>query len=136
MSDRRSGTAPDRRRNRASAAGRGRTPPPANSDGPPHGRDPRHGSPDLVSNAHLPSRHPTLPGLRSPKKAGHKKPGLNIRFGRDPIVPGLFSKLFNVAASRPAQMTTERLKNRRGRAIRQGTPGVNGTARGGAAASL
>src|SRR5882672_7523950 len=44
------------------------------------------------------------------RKSGHKKPGLNKQFGRDHIVPGLFSELFNVAASRPAQMTTEWLK--------------------------
>jgi hypothetical protein len=33
-------------------------------------------------------------------------------FGRDQdfAVPGLFSELFNVAASRPAQMTTERIE--------------------------
>jgi hypothetical protein len=47
----------------------------------------------------------------APLKSGHKKPGLNDRFGRDrKFVPGLFSEFFNVAASRPAQMTTERAK--------------------------
>jgi hypothetical protein len=34
---------------------------------------------------------------------GHKKTGLMAGITR---VPGLFSDLFNVAASRPAQMTT------------------------------
>jgi hypothetical protein len=37
---------------------------------------------------------------------GHKKPAWKISEGRDHIVPGLFSDLFNVAASRPAQITT------------------------------
>jgi hypothetical protein len=37
---------------------------------------------------------------------GHKKTGLENPLGRDHIVPGLFSDLFNVAASRPAQITT------------------------------
>jgi hypothetical protein len=36
-----------------------------------------------------------------------KKPGLNIGSAGITTVPGLFSELFNVAASRPAQMTTE-----------------------------
>ena len=39
-----------------------------------------------------------------------KKPGLNISSAGIHFVPGLFSELFNVAASRPAQMTTEELK--------------------------
>ena len=39
-----------------------------------------------------------------------KKPGLNISSTGITSVPGLFSELFNVAASRPAQMTTERVK--------------------------
>ena len=42
--------------------------------------------------------------------SGHKKPGLNIGSAGIKIVPGLFSELFNVAASRPAQMTTELVK--------------------------
>src|SRR6185437_4892534 len=42
-----------------------------------------------------------------PRNSGHKKPGLNIGSTGIKIVPGLFSELFNVAASRPAQMTTE-----------------------------
>src|SRR5580700_10283463 len=45
--------------------------------------------------------------FKLPRKSGHKKSGLNEKFGRDHSVPGLFSELFNVAASRPAQMTTE-----------------------------
>src|SRR5215204_724569 len=36
-----------------------------------------------------------------------KKPGLNKGSTGITSVPGLFSELFNVAASRPAQMTTE-----------------------------
>jgi hypothetical protein len=35
-----------------------------------------------------------------------QKTGLENSTGRDHIVPGLFSDLFNVAASRPAQITT------------------------------
>jgi hypothetical protein len=43
-------------------------------------------------------------------------------FGRDQYfaVPGLFSELFNVAASRPAQMTTEWPEASPARAFRQG----------------
>jgi hypothetical protein len=41
------------------------------------------------------------------RKSGHKKPGLNKGSAGIQSVPGLFSELFNVAASRPAQMTTE-----------------------------
>jgi hypothetical protein len=40
-------------------------------------------------------------------ESGHKKPGLNKGSAGITSVPGLFSELFNVAASRPAQMTTE-----------------------------
>jgi hypothetical protein len=40
-------------------------------------------------------------------------------------VPGLFSDLFNVAASRPAQMTTEHGKTNRALAFRQGKAMVN-----------
>jgi hypothetical protein len=36
---------------------------------------------------------------------GHKKSGLEIKRPGS-CVPGLFSELFNVAASRPAQITT------------------------------
>jgi hypothetical protein len=40
-------------------------------------------------------------------ETGHKKTGLEkIPKGRDHTVPGLFSDFFNVAASRPAQITT------------------------------
>jgi len=35
-----------------------------------------------------------------------KKPAWKTSTGRDHTVPGLFSDLFNVAASRPAQITT------------------------------
>jgi hypothetical protein len=37
----------------------------------------------------------------------NKKPGLNKGSAGIETVPGLFSELFNVAASRPAQMTTK-----------------------------
>jgi hypothetical protein len=37
---------------------------------------------------------------------GYKKTGLENSTSRDHTVPGLFSDLFNVAASRPAQITT------------------------------
>jgi hypothetical protein len=40
-------------------------------------------------------------------------------------VPGLFSDLFNVAASRPAQMTTEHRKTSDGRPLRQDKGLVN-----------
>jgi hypothetical protein len=46
---------------------------------------------------------------RSPSNTGQqaiKKPGLNKGSAGITCVPGLFSELFNVAASRPAQMTT------------------------------
>jgi hypothetical protein len=49
--------------------------------------------------------------LKPPRKSGHKKPGLNNGSTGITSVPGLFSELFNVAASRPAQMTTERIKS-------------------------
>jgi hypothetical protein len=45
------------------------------------------------------------------RKSGHKKPGLNKGSAGIQSVPGLFSELFNVAASRPAQMTTEVAQN-------------------------
>jgi hypothetical protein len=38
----------------------------------------------------------------------NKKPGLKLGSAGITCVPGLFSEFFNVAASRPAQMTTER----------------------------
>src|SRR4051812_2617530 len=63
--------------------------------------------------------------LRSHRKSGHKKPGLNIGSTGITSVPGLFSKLFNVAASRPAQMTTEWIEVSPGWAFRQGTPTLN-----------
>ncbi len=40
----------------------------------------------------------------------NKKPGLNEGSAGIEFVPGLFSELFNVAASRPAQMTTNQTK--------------------------
>jgi len=39
-------------------------------------------------------------------KKGHKKPGLEKFHRPGSHCPGLFSDLFNVAASRPAQITT------------------------------
>src|SRR5665213_4264359 len=54
-----------------------------------------------------------------------KKPGLNIGSAGIKTVPGLFSELFNVAASRPAQMTTERPKDSPRAAFRQAIPTVN-----------
>jgi hypothetical protein len=59
------------------------------------------------------------------RESGHKKSGLNKGSAGITFVPGLFSELFNVAASRPAQMTTERLKSSPKRAHRQGKPPVN-----------
>jgi hypothetical protein len=47
---------------------------------------------------------------RPPRNQAIKKPGLNIGSAGITSVPGLFSELFNVAASRPAQMTTEQVK--------------------------
>ena len=44
------------------------------------------------------------------RKSGQKKSGLNGSSAGIIFVPGLFSEFFNVAASRPAQMTTERHK--------------------------
>jgi hypothetical protein len=41
-------------------------------------------------------------------------------------IPGLFSELFNVAASRPAQMTTEQYKNSGLQPLRQDKRLVNG----------
>ncbi|GAC1332649.1 MAG: hypothetical protein NVSMB20_04310 [Bradyrhizobium sp.] len=54
-----------------------------------------------------------------------KKPGLNNSSTGITSVPGLFSELFNVAASRPAQMTTEYTKASPGQAFRQGLSMVN-----------
>jgi hypothetical protein len=54
-----------------------------------------------------------------------KKPGLNIGSAGITSVPGLFSELFNVAASRPAQMTTKWIEASPARAPRQGRPMVN-----------
>jgi hypothetical protein len=50
---------------------------------------------------------------------GQKKPAWKKSTGRDHIVPGLFSDLFNVAASRPAQITTEQVMPNPARAFRQ-----------------
>jgi hypothetical protein len=52
-----------------------------------------------------------------------KKPGLNKGSAGINSVPGLFSELFNVAASRPAQMTTEWNKASPAQAFRQGRRG-------------
>jgi hypothetical protein len=54
-----------------------------------------------------------------------KKPGLNIGSTGITSVPGLFSELFNVAASRPAQMTTEYIYASPKWAFRQDKPLVN-----------
>src|SRR5579863_2539142 len=59
-------------------------------------------------------------GFQNLWKSGHKKSGLNKGSAGITSVPGLFSELFNVAASRPAQMTTEQAKCSRKRANRQG----------------
>src|SRR5476651_2237271 len=65
--------------------------------------------------------------LENHRKSGHKKPGLNIGSAgiRITAVPGLFSELFNVAASRPAQMTTEWVKTKPPWAFRQDEHWVN-----------
>jgi hypothetical protein len=52
-----------------------------------------------------------------------KNPALNKGSAGINSVPGLFSELFNVAASRPAQMTTEWNKASRAQAFRQGRRG-------------
>src|SRR3954467_15084534 len=114
--------APDRRRNRASAAGPCRTSPAWTSDGRPHGRDRRYESRDSVPTANLPSQHRPPREEVLEQKSGHKKPGLNKGSAGITSVPGLFSELFNVAASRPAQMTTEWSKTSPCRAFRQGKP--------------
>ena len=64
-------------------------------------------------------------GSRNLRKSGRKKSGLNKGSAGITFVPGLFSELFNVAASRPAQMTTERAKFSPKRPYRQGKPPVN-----------
>src|SRR3981189_738091 len=119
--------APDRRRSRASAAGPCRTAPPAMSDGPPHGRDRRCGSQDSISTAGLSSRHRPPKGELSNRNQAKKKPGRNKGSAGIPSPPGLFSELFNVAASRPAQMTTEWSETSPWRAFRQGKLMVNRT---------
>ncbi|CCE11625.1 hypothetical protein BRAS3843_740035 [Bradyrhizobium sp. STM 3843] len=54
------------------------------------------------------SLSPALAEAPEPRDiSGHKKPGLNLGSAGIETVPGLFSEFFNVAASRPAQMTTE-----------------------------
>src|SRR6476661_10963454 len=62
---------------------------------------------------------------KPPRKSGHKKPGLNVSSTGITSVPGLFSGLFNVAASRPAQMTTERVNISSRCSFRQDKPRVN-----------
>src|ERR1700731_4014917 len=100
---------------------------PANSDGPPPVTARRHGSPDWVSTAHLPScyRPPHGGFFETTTEIRPKKTGLNISSTGITSVPGLFSELFNVAASRPAQMTTEWLQASPQRAFRQGELLVN-----------
>jgi hypothetical protein len=58
----------------------------------------------------------------------NKKPGLKLGSAGITCVPGLFSDFFNVAASRPAQMTTERCKLSPMAAFRQAGHRVNGAA--------
>jgi hypothetical protein len=58
----------------------------------------------------------------------NKKPGLNVGSAGITCVPGLFSDFFNVAASRPAQMTTEHRKPSAPAAFRQAKHRVNGVA--------
>src|SRR5215210_5779159 len=69
---------------------------------------------------------PLRQSWKPPRKSGHKKPGLNKSSTGITNVPGMFSELINVAASRPAQMTTERIKCSRVLAFRQGKALVNG----------
>src|ERR1700716_535597 len=57
------------------------------------------------------------------RKSGHKKPGLNISSTGITSVPGLFSELFNVAARRPAHITTERFDSSYRGPFRQDEPG-------------
>jgi hypothetical protein len=59
---------------------------------------------------HLKHR-PPLQGRFSNRNQAIKKPGLNKGSAGINSVPGLFSELFNVAASRPAQMTTEQVES-------------------------
>jgi chorismate mutase len=65
------------------------------------------------------------------RTSGHKKPGLNKGSAGIHSVPGLFSELFNVAASRPAQMTTEQVKTSQLQASRQAKRLVNRASLGG-----
>jgi hypothetical protein len=65
-----------------------------------------------------------LPAEALQTESGHKKPGLNKGSAGINSVPGLFSELFNVAASRPAQMTTEWNKGSPAQAFRQGRRGA------------
>src|ERR1700704_1971596 len=76
---------------------------------------------------HIDHLHTDLLGrfLETTGNQAIKKTGLNKQFGRDQSVPGLFSELFNVAASRPAQMTTEWAKTSPGEPFRQDTAMVN-----------
>src|ERR1700722_2652893 len=74
---------------------------------------------------HLDYRPPHGGCSKPPRKSGHKKTGLNISSTGITSVPGLFSELFNVAASRPAQMTTEWVQASPPWAFRQGELLVN-----------
>ena len=72
---------------------------------------------------------PAFTGPPEPEqKSGQQKTRPEQRFGRDQSVPGLFSELFNVAASRPAQMTTEHRKISPSPPFRQAEHRVNGAA--------
>ena len=70
-------------------------------------RDPRYGSPGLGIDCTFVISAPTSSRRLSDRNQAIKKPGLNKGSAGINSVPGLFSELFNVAASRPAQMTTE-----------------------------
>ncbi len=61
-------------------------------------------------------------------RQANKKPGLNEGSAGIEFVPGLFSELFNVAASRPAQMTTSELKLVAGAAFVKPRSWLTGTA--------
>src|SRR5882757_11275850 len=68
---------------------------------------------------------PAPKGELSNRNQAIKKPGLNKGSAGITSVPGLFSELFNVAASRPAQMTTEWAKASLDGPFRQGACMVN-----------
>src|SRR5262249_22995676 len=126
-SGRRSGTARDRRRNRASTAGRRRSARQAMSDDRPHAIVRPYESQDSALTSRSPFRLSPL-SRTAPEphvNQANKKPGLNLGSAGITCVPGLFSDFFNVAASRPAQMTTERRKPSPPPAFRQAEHRVN-----------